>query len=378
MSSERTLGSAAGMSHGDSDMSASATSTFDETTPAPARPPLAVSDEALHSAVAEGSAKPPVHTLLTNLDTRGLQGSEWRLAAEVKMLADRGVTGKDITGLLTTCGLKDSEAQKVLAFAKTAQKAYAARPVFAELAAELRLAYFFSEHYDLDSDSYDVEERRPTNRNLIWRLHRMVEACEELADVRPEELRASGFGIQDLFHRDARTVDGVVVQTRLDIARWLNGPYANVRKTEELKKVLPKLDLDLTADLDANESPSSQLNLAAWSVLKADRLFCVFEEHEDEKLEPHAHLTFFPHDGSTPLLLDFSFHQLFPKEGLKSPFVGTESELSALAKTHKAQGRVTSLFAGHARTPACQNVTPEVIHTIRQALSAKEADATYN
>ena len=75
----------------------------------------------------------------------------------------------------------------MVAFAKLAQKAYDTRNVYAELAAELRLACFFSAHYDLDSESYDVEERRPTNRNLLWRLHRLVEECEVLSDVKAPE-----------------------------------------------------------------------------------------------------------------------------------------------------------------------------------------------
>jgi len=352
--------------------------------------PVARATEAVPSAPAPVTAQPvktdevaKVHPLLANLDLRGIQADDWRVAKEAQQLASQKLSAKDVGSILQWCGLKDAEANKVVAFARVLQKANGSTPVYAELVAELRLAYFFAQHYDLDSDSYDVEERRPTNRNLLWRLRRVVEVCEELQDVRPEELRASGFSAQDLFQREPRTIDGVPVRTRLDIARWLNGPYANASKADEIKKLLPKLDLDLTADLDAQGSASSQLNLAAWSVLKADRLFCVYEEHENPALNPHAHLTFYPANGDEPVLLDFSFHQLTPqekgaKDTAKTPFVGTRADLSAAAKALKAQGKITPLFDGQSRNAACQNVTPETITGIKQALSAREPDAVYN
>jgi hypothetical protein len=374
MSSERS-NEAGGTASEESVMSRS--EGIPSTAPAPAAVPAtpASTPKVVDAAVVATSGT--VHPLLANIDVKGIQNDDWRVATEAQKWAAQKVSAKDVTGMLVACGLKEAEANKIVSFARTLQKAHPNATVFAELVAELRLAYFFAENYDLDSDSYDVEERRPTNRNLLWRLRRVLEVCEELSDARPEELRSAGFWVQDLFDREPRTLDGVVLRTRLDIARWLNGPYANATKAEEIKKLLPKMDLDLTADLDALESPSSQLNLAAWSVLKADRLFCVYEEHGNETLDPHARLTFLPANGSEPVILDFSFHQLFPKEA-KSPFVGTRAELSAAVKQFKAQGKVLPLFDGNERNTACQNVTLEVIQSIQKALTAREPDAVYN
>ncbi len=198
------------------------------------------------------------------------------------------------------------------------------------------------------------------------------------------ELAAVQFRFEHLFRKNA-LFEGIPTHKALEIAHWLNGPYAKIETTAELREVLAKLSLEFPYGFKEARGKCGE-NSTKSDELAALGLFTIPVRNDPNMFE-HIYLKYITPSGKE-FIIDYSFNQFFSKNlhgNDNMPFVGTDKELESTIRKNKdllfiATGATKTLdlsgnpnlliriFWGEPFLRETRNFNPSIIQTIDNRL----------
>jgi hypothetical protein len=257
---------------------------------------------------------------------------------------------RDIQRELRATGLSAKKVTGISDFLKKYKYHSDYQDVLNEFMVESRIAAFINRHFEelystqtsLNSSvqSADIPDylahRRPGGNDLSRNL---ADAADRLAlakDLDYAALTVSGLRPRDLFvqshAKEVRRIDGVEIFTRIEIIKWLQSPMAKISTVKQMTALLTSMK-----ELKAYFIPDPLIgwrsceifNPQAQQALAKLNLFLV-KENKMARLNSrvnHTFLRYYPANGNTPIIIDFSFNQMVRTrdDGL---YIGTHDSLN--------------------------------------------------